>query len=214
MSIYMTETEQLEEIKKWWKKHQNWITSILSILLIGVAGFRYWNWHTEKTLQQASSTYDNMIVALSNNDDKSTQSYANQLVNEYSQTVYASAAHLTLAKVFVKNKEYKKASKELSQVAHQSKREVLSQLATLRLARLLIVQKSYDKALAELATLENSPYTALVDELKGDVFVATGKYLEADAAYHAAISLLQQEGVANQYLEMKSNAVIALLPKK
>lgn len=210
----MTETEQLEEIKKWWNKHQNWILGILSILLISVAGVRYWNWHIEKTLQQASSTYDNMIVAVSKNDDKSTQSYANQLVNEYSKTVYASAAHLTLAKVFVKNKEYEKASNELNQVAHHSKNEALRQQATLRFARLLIVQKSYDKALAELATLKSSPYTALIDELKGDVFVATGKYPEADTAYHDAISLLKVEGVGNQYLQMKSNAVIALLPKK
>ena len=207
----MTETEQLEEIKKWWLKHQSLITILLSLVLITVAGSRYWNWHVEKTMQQASTAYDNMMLASTNNDDKATQSYANQLINDYSQTVYATAAHLTLAKVFVKSKDYKKATDELSQVAQHAKVETLRQLATLRLARLLIAQKNYDNALTELASLEKSPYTSIVNQLKGDIFVAKGDYSKASALYQAAIKELQTQGVSNLYLEMKRNAVVSQL---
>ena len=211
MSVYMTEAEQLEIIKKWWLRHQNLITVCLALVVFLVAGYRYWNWHVEKTILQASTAYENMIAASTSHDDKSMQSYANQLIHFDDKTVYATAAHLLLAKIFVNQKDYQKAELELAHVAHHSKVEALKQLALIRLARLQLSQKQYDKALAELSTIAQSPYTSVVNELKGDVYSAKEEYLKADASYQSAMNDLASGGGANLLLEMKRNAVKAMI---
>ncbi len=214
MSVYMTEEEQLENIKKWWKRHQSVITTILSVVLIVVAGYRYWNWHVEKTTQQASIAYENMMISVSTHDDKSTQSYANQLVKNHEHTMYATAAHLTLAKVYVSAKNYPKAREELEHVAHHSKNASLKAVGTIRLARLLLSEQHYDNALTELASLDSPTYAPVINELKGDIFSAKGEYAKAEASYETAVKDGQLKGVYNRFLVMKHDAVAMMIDPK
>lgn len=211
MSVYMTEAEQLDLIKKWWLRHQNTITVCLAIIVLIVAGYRYWNWHIEKTMLQASTAYDNMMAASSSHDDKAIQSYANQLIHDHEKTVYASAAHLLLANVFVNQKDYQKAESELLHVAESSNMQALKQLASIRLARLLLSQKKYDEALDAVLVIGDSPYATVINELKGDIFSAKGEYAKADASYQLAMNEVTSDGNVNLLLEMKRNAVKAFL---
>ena len=101
----MTEDEQLEVMKKWWKRYGNLITIFISIVLLCVAGYRYMYWHQEKVKTQPSNAYEHMMVAFSNHNIKSVRSYANELIKDYNNTVYSDVAHMTLAKVYIeKNK--------------------------------------------------------------------------------------------------------------
>lgn len=210
----MTETEQLEEIKKWWLRNQSWISTSLFIILLVVSGYRYWSWHLEKTQEQASIAYQSMMHASLENDDKGTQSYANLLVNDYSKTVYASAAHLVLAKVFVGQEDFNKAVDELSVVAHHSKMDALKHVAVLRLARLYVSQKQYEKALKELESIEHSAYSTIGNELRGDIFVAKGDFSKAINSYAQALKEMQLSGAKNLYLEMKHGAVASMIQSK
>ena len=209
MSIYMTETEQLEAIKKWWKRYNNIITITLSIILLVIAGFKYWNWHQEKVNQQASTTYENLMLAFSNQDNKGVRGYANQLLKDYSDTVYSDAARLTLAKLFVLQEKYPKAKEELAYVANHSKMITLQQIAKIRLARLFTAEKSYDKALGELSEVESNAYMPVVNELRGDIYAATGQYQQAVVSYKKAITEAQAHGMGNLLLEMKTNEIAA-----
>lgn len=210
MSVYMTEEEQLEAIKKWWQKYSNVITVILSLVLLTVAGFKYWNWHEAKISMQASNAYEHLMVAFSNQDNKSVRSYANQLINEYGDTVYADAARLTLAKLFVTREKYEKARENLEYVAKNSKMTALKQVAKIRIARLFAAEKAYDKALAELTTVDDMAYMPVVNELKGDIYAATGKYQQAIISYKEAITEVRTNGMGNLFLEMKTNELAAL----
>ncbi|KTD36666.1 transmembrane protein [Legionella nautarum] len=210
MSVYMTEEEQLAAIKKWWNKYSNLITVILSALLLVFAGYRYWNWHQEKISTQASSAYERLMVAFSNQDNNGVQSYANQLIKDYGNTVYADAARLTLAKLFVSSDQFDKAQENLNYVATHSKMLALKQVAKLRMARLFAAQKAYDKALAELAIMDDSTYKPVVNELKGDIYAATGNYQQAIHSYKEAITEVRTNGMGNLFLEMKTNELAAL----
>jgi len=209
MSVYMTEEEQLQAIKKWWKRYQNAITIVLVIVLLMVSAYKYWNWHQEKITQQASNAYEHLMVAFSNQDNKGVRAYASQLLNDYSDTVYADAAHLTLAKLYVVRENYPKAQKELESVALHSKAPTLQQIAKIRLVRLFVAIKSYDKALSELETVEDKAYLPVVNELKGDIYAATGQYQEAVLFYRKAITEVQTHGMGNPFLEMKTNELFA-----
>ncbi|KTC64973.1 transmembrane protein (plasmid) [Legionella adelaidensis] len=210
MSVYMTEQEQIEAIKKWWQRYNGVITVIASLILLAIAGYKYWNWHQAKVAQEASNAYEHLIVAFSNQDNKGVRAYANQLLKEYNETVYADAARLTLAKLYTSREKYQDAITQLDYVAKHSKMTAFQQVAKIRMARILIADKSYDKALSELSQINDTAYSSVVNEIKGDVYAETGKYFEAIAAYRKAINEVQTQGMGNVFLEMKTNELAAL----
>jgi predicted negative regulator of RcsB-dependent stress response len=210
MSVYMTEAEQIEAIKKWWKRYSNVITIVLSVVLLSMSAYKYWNWHQEKINQQASNTYEQLMLASSNQDNKGVRAYANQLLNEYAQTVYADAARLTLAKLYVSKEKYSNAETELDYVANHAKMPELKDIAKIRLARLLATEQSYDKALEQLSHVGIDEYMPVVNELRGDIYAARKQYQEAVIAYRKAITQVQANGMGNLFLEMKTNELVAL----
>lgn len=205
MSVYMTEDEQLEVIKKWWKRYGNMVTVFLSLILLCIAGYRYMHWHQDKLKQQASITYENMMVSFSNQNIKEVRSYANQLIKDYDNSVYADVAHMTLAKIYVSKNKLAQAQSELQIVAEKSDMNSLKQIAKIRIARLLAAEKSYTNALKELSSIVDETYLPVINELKGDIYGATGQYQEAITAYRLAIDEVKTNGMGNLFLEMKTN---------
>lgn len=201
----MTEDEQLEAIKKWWKRYGNWVTIVLSAVLLCVAGYRYMNWHQAKVISQASEAYEHMMVAFSNHDIKSVRSYANQITNDYNSTVYADVAHMTLAKVYIEKSKLAEAKTELQAVANNSRMPPLKQIAKIRIARILTAEKEYANALNELSSIDDNIYLPVINELKGDIYGATGQYQNAINAYRLAITEVKSNGLGNLFLEMKTN---------
>ncbi|USQ12643.1 tetratricopeptide repeat protein [Legionella lytica] len=207
MSVYMTEEEQLESIKKWWKRYGNIVFVIISVILFSIAGYRYFTWHQGKLTQQASIAYEQMMIALSNNNTKAVKSFANELIKDHSKSVYADAAHMTLAKVYVSKNKLEQAQSELRIVADNSKLRTLKQIAKIRLARILVANKSYANALSELSKVEDATYLPVINELKGDIYGATGKYEEAMNSYKQAMDEVKVNGMGNLFLEMKTNEI-------
>lgn len=207
MSVYMTEEEQLDAIKRWWGRYGSFITVLISLILLLIAGYNYWRWHSYKVTQQASNTYEQLMLAFSNQDDKKTQSFANQLIKNYGKTIYADAAQLTLAKQSVQKHQYSEAKTHLKTVAAHASMPALKQIANIRLARLLTAEQAYDEALDALRRLEDQAYTPMVNEIKGDIYAATGRYPQAIAAYRKAMNQAQSKGLGNLFLEMKTNAL-------
>ncbi|HHF7365500.1 TPA: YfgM family protein [Legionella bozemanae] len=207
MSVYMTEEEQLESIKKWWKQYGNLVTVVLSLILFGIAGYRYLHWHQAKITQQASVAYEQMMVALSNQNIKGVRAYANELIHQHSSTVYADAAHLTLAKIYVSKNKLDTATDELKAVATNSKMPALKQIAKIRMARIFAAEKSYTNALNELSSIDDKTYLPVINELKGDIYGATGQYQEAMSSYKLALDEVKNNGMGNLFLEMKTNEI-------
>jgi predicted negative regulator of RcsB-dependent stress response len=203
----MTEDEQLEAIKKWWTRYQRPVTIVLSIVLAVVAGWRYWQWHADKVTQQASYTYEQLMMAFAQKDDKAVQAYAKQLSTEYRQTVYADVAHLAMAHYFVTHEQLNDAKNELNDVITHGNMPALQEVAAIRVARILISEKSYDAALNTLNELQTKHsdmvYAAKINELKGDIYAATGRAVKAQNFYQAAQVDVQKKGVNNAFLDMK-----------
>lgn len=210
MSVYMTEEEQLKVMKQWWTKHSTKITMILSVILLMVSAYKYWNWHLDKTKQAASNAYEQLMLAYSNQDNKAIKAYANELISNFAHTVYGDAAHLVLAKIAVSKEKYAKAKQELGFVVEHSNVSALKQIAKMRLARVLATEKEYEAALQQLSQIDNDAYLAAISELKGDIYASLGRFQEAVAAYQVAMKESKGEGVANVFLEMKSNELAAM----
>ncbi len=214
MSVYMTEAEQIDAIKSWWKRYNNLITVILSLVLLAMSGYKYWHWHQEKISQQASNAYEHLMASFSSQDNKGVRAYAGQLITDYGQTIYADAARLTLAKLYIARENYKQAQAELDYVATNSPTVALKQIATIRLARLFASRAAYDEALARLSQVDSGVYLPLANELRGDIFAARGQYTNATLAYKKAMSDARMNGMGNLFLEMKRNELAAMTQSK
>jgi predicted negative regulator of RcsB-dependent stress response len=210
MSIYMTEDEQIEAIKKFWKKYNTLIIVTISLILFIASGVKYWYWHQNKITVQASKTYEQLMVAFSNQDNKSVKSYANELIEDYHSTVYADVARFALAKLYIERGQYDKAIETLKVAMETAHSKALKQVAKLRIARLLVSKEAYKPALLTLAAVDDPGYLPLINELKGDIYSSMGNYQKAVMAYQMAIKETRAQGMGNLFLEMKTNEMVAL----
>lgn len=209
MSVYMTEEEQLQAIKSWWKKNNGIILTIVTIMLLIVAGYRYWNWYSEGQKVQASVAYEHLMVALSNKDNKVVRAYANQIIENHNHTVYSDIAHLTLAKLWIAKDKLDEANMEFKIVADESKMPALKQVAKLRLSRVLAMKKDYNAALNVLSVVDDNAYGLIINELKGDIYAKSGEYKKAISYYKLAMNEAKSHNMGNLFLEMKTNELEA-----
>jgi predicted negative regulator of RcsB-dependent stress response len=214
LNIYLNEYEQWDALKNWWKKYNAIIIMSISLILLSLSAYKYWNWHLEKRNVQASNSYEHMMLASANHQSKQIVHYATELVKQYPESIYSDAARLTLAKTAVLNHDYAKAEAELQIVAKEGKLPELADVAKIRLARIWLVQKKYTEALKILEGMQAKVYRPLVDELKGDIYTSMNQFDKAVGFYRKALAEVQDYGVGNLFLEMKSNDLTAVSDQK
>jgi predicted negative regulator of RcsB-dependent stress response len=209
-NMYLNEYEQWNALKKWWHKYNGIIILAFSMILLSISAYKYWRWHEESKLQFASNLYEQMMLASANHQNKQIKDLANQLVRDYPKSIYADAARLNLAKIAVAAKNYDKAEAALKWVAENSQTSELADVAKIRLARVWLAKQQYKDALGILKNMHSKAYLPLVDELRGDIYTAMNQYDKAVDFYRKALSEVQNYGVGNLFLEMKSNDSVAV----
>lgn len=201
MEVYSTEQEQIALLKKWLKTYAPPV--ILGILIAIGIGFGWNRWHSAniQTTEAASVVYVNMIGATLDHLDSEAGLMANSLIQKYSNTPYAQFASLLLAKQAAENGAYDEAAKRLSWVIDKTDIVPIKQLAKIRLARVNIAAGKPQDALDELNTVDDRAYIGMIDETRGDAYMALKQTAKAKAAYQAAQTALPPS--ATGLIEMK-----------
>ena len=206
MSELKTEEEQIEAFKTWWKKNGTSLVLAVSVGVAGYFGFQAWQQNQESHLAEASSLFESMSQAatdLSEEKNLKTVSFiADQLVNDFDDTGYATFAHLFQAKVDVVAEDYDAAIDTLNEAKESTDDITLKAISDLRISKVLVHQGELDKALTQLAMINLTEFDSLKLELKGDVLLAQGKTQEARASYQAARNALTQQ-TQNPLLDIK-----------
>lgn len=206
-ALDLEEQEQLEALKAWWKRWGNYLIFGVSAVLLSIAGYQYWTYHTNKQAAEASSHYDSMRQALEAGDMKSAKEQGALLVDKFAGTPFASRAAMLMASANVQGRDVKSAKAQLEWVIEHSKEAALRDVSRLRLAGLLLDEKQYDAALKQLSASHTDAYGARFDDLKGDVYLAQGKNAEARAAYSAAFAKLKEGNPLRGVVEMKLDSL-------
>ncbi len=202
MNDYVTDDEQVERIKKWWADNGSSVIFGLVIGIGGLVGWRYWVDYRLNTNAEASIHFDNMIQAVENKNRQQAIDEGFKIIDEYDSTAYAELAHLTLARVYVEQKEFDKAAQQLQAVIDSKPEQPVEMLARERLAAVQLQMGQLDQALATLNVEYPKPFAAAFEELKGDILAAKGDVQAAKAAYQSA--KLAQPAPANpQFLQQK-----------
>jgi predicted negative regulator of RcsB-dependent stress response len=207
---YLSEKEQWEAIKGWFRENGLWIVAGIAVGALGIGGWRWWDSHLDQVGREASGKYEQMLAALGRGDRTEALVLLGDLEHNYSSSPYVDQAKLAAAGVYVNVNELDKANTELQAVIQHSKDPHLALLARLRLARVQIAQQKPDDALATLNGVEPGAFASRFHEVRGDADYAKGDKAGALNEYRAARGMDVGSGVTDtSLLDLKISDLVA-----
>lgn len=185
---YRTEEEQIAIFAQWWKENGQ---SLVIGVALSLAAFFAWNGWQKNQLQEnesASVEYE-ILLNLSSESDASLNAVrekADSIKAEYSNTFYADAASLLLAKQAADESDWLTAQAELEALLARRPDDALEYTARLRLAKIYYNNEDYDAGLKQLREPIPSSYKIAFYETKGDILRDKGDIEKAAEAYKEA----------------------------
>ncbi len=204
MDVYLSEQEQIQKIKDWWKKYGTSVLVALVVFAGATFGWRYWHKYETKKSEAASVIYEQMMSSDLSNNDNDFQLYAQHLIKDYKHTPYASLAALMQAGEAVENKKLDAAQTSLQWVIDNSGNKSFREIARIRKARVLVSLNQPQQALQILQKTDDASYQSLADEVTGDAYLLMNKKDKALKAYQNAIKN-STAGINTAILTMKVN---------
>lgn len=212
MSVHLSEEEQLEVLKRWWKDYGRTVTLAVLVAVIGYFGYTTWQDQKLQKAEKASEVYEQLLKLanaepgkiLTDSDKATIAHLAGELKDGNSQSMYAHSAAFFLAKLAVDDNKLDAAADELKWVLSAKPEVATEQLARLRLARVLTAQKAYADALAQLSPEPANAFTSEYAEARGDILKLQGDLDAARTAFEKALAATDpQQQERYMLLQMK-----------
>lgn len=187
MSTHLSEEEQVEALKKWWKDNGKSIIGGAVVGLALVGGWQGWQQYTRGQAEQAAGYYSEFVTSARSGNAAQVAEQAKRLQSEFGDSAYAVYAALEQAKLAYGNGEPAQAREHLQWAIDHAGDPALAQVARLRLARLLLDQGDLAAAGAVAAQASGDAFAGQFAELRGDLALAAGDLAAAGAAYREAL---------------------------
>jgi predicted negative regulator of RcsB-dependent stress response len=198
---YLSEKEQIEQIRQWWRENGWYLVGGALLAGIGYFGYDQYQAYQNRRAEEAAALYMQLQQDLED-DRPGTDELLARLTSEYEGSPYTDQARLLLARErLVLDPE--RARAELRQVVDSSRDPGLVMIARLRLARVLAYQERYDDALAVIDVEDPGQFLARLSEIRGDIYAAQGEIQLARAAYTGALTGAGAEYLDRDFLQMK-----------
>ncbi len=207
MDEFLSDKEQVERLKKWWLENYKSILAGVIIAAAIIFGWRWWQHRTQVRSLTASMMYNQMGAVLAANNGPPALKIANELIDNYSDTPYASQAALTMAQHDIGMDKPDDAMQMFTWVVNHSKDDGLKLLANLRLARVKLMVGDPQAALDVLARMQPGGFAALYDDLRGDAYLKLGQADKARTAYQQALSLWTVDMGDKSLVQMKLDSL-------
>ncbi len=209
MDDYLSEKEQIQQIRKWWSENGPYIIAGLVIGVLGLVGWNYWQDYRSTRAQNASIEYEALAVAVESGDQNAANVALATLKTEYSMTPYLPQARLMMARLAVEQGDAEEATTQLRAAVAETDDAELAQVARIRLARVLLSSGDTDGALAALDLAAAGVFAARFHELRGDIFGARGDTEAARESYGEALAAGGNGLVNPRSVQMKLDALPA-----
>ena len=208
MAVYdLEEQDQLDDLKAWWNRWNNLITTIALIIALALAGWQAWRWWNARQAEEASALFAGLSQAARANDLPKAKDAVLALEDKFARTGYAARGALLLAKMQFDAGDAPAASAQLQWLIDRSSESDLKDIARYRMAEIHLNQKQYDDALKVLDAKHGDPYAGLYADLRGDALAAAGRTADARAAYVTALAKLDAKSPYRTYVQVKLQAV-------
>ncbi len=214
MALQASEEETIENLKNWWNESGKRLVLIGVALLVAYLSFLLLQNSKISTLEVASDLYEevlsNAVLEPGTFPDEEQSAriieLSAQLKEEHSASIYAQFASLFSAQQLVRNGDLNGAEISLQWVLDNQEDGLFSTrddglvLATsLRLGRVILAKGEAERALTFVNGVDPKTFESGFAELRGDIYVAMDRFVDAREAYIAA----QQSGSVSDVLRMK-----------
>ena len=207
MDEYLSEKEQLEQIRQWISDYGWYVVGGVAIGLLSLFGYQRYQGGVAQSAESAAALYRELEAAVEDDDMSEAERVLAALQAEYVGSPYTDNAALMLARMALVS-DTDRAIDVLRGVLESSPDEEISMIARLRLARVLAWREQHDEAL-ELLSVENpGPFAARISEIRGDVLLARGDTDGARAEYTTALITPGSEAIDRSFLQMKLSSLI------
>ncbi|HVF64147.1 MAG TPA: tetratricopeptide repeat protein [Casimicrobiaceae bacterium] len=208
MAVYdLEEQEKLDDLKAFWRRWGNAISTIIVAISLVFVGVQAWRWYQDKRAADAAVLYGAVAQGVRSNDVPKARDAMAQLADSYKRTGYAPRAALLYAKLAWDQGDRAGAKAQLQWVLDNAAEDELKQVARYRLAQALLGEKQVEQALATLDAKHAEPFAGLYADLRGDALSVAGRVGEAKAAYQLALSKLDQKSPYRNYVQLKLDAL-------
>ena len=198
MSDYLSDEEQLARMKSWWGEYGTTVIISISIAVVVIVGWRWWQVQQAESIAAASDVFDAYVLA----DESGKPELADELADNFAGSAYHTFVLFEQAKVAVDAGDLGTAQTQLQSAIENAPDDILRDLARIRLAKVLRGLDQQDAALAVLDAIASAGHRAWALETQGDIYASLGDVEQAHKAYSAAVQSLT-DGIDRPLLKMK-----------
>ncbi|MEP7328574.1 MAG: tetratricopeptide repeat protein [Betaproteobacteria bacterium] len=208
MAVYdLEEQDQLDDLKAWWTRWGNAVTTVALVIALALAGWQAWRWYSGKQAEEASALFAGLAQAARTNDLAKAKDAVKELEDRFARSGYASRGALILARMQFDAADTAAASTQLQWVIDRADEIELKEIARYRMAEVHLHQKQYDEALKVLDAKHGDAFAGLYADLRGDALAAAGRTADARTAYETALAKLDAKSPYRTYVQVKLQAV-------
>ena len=219
---HLSEDEQLESLKKWWRDYGVITVAIITISVGGYFGSIFYKENKQEQSETASSKYQDMMeISLVSPGQKlgATQyglveNLASELKGSFESSQYANYAALLMAKLYVEKNDLDAAIQELNWALDHSD-ESLGLIVKLRLARVEASRGNIDLAQSIISDVNPKTMASAYSEAQGDFYMLKKDTIAAYDSYLLALVQSQDHDSPHiRALKLKLNQVTPLPNQK
>lgn len=214
MALNAAEEETIESLKKWWDENGKQLLLMVVVVLASYSAWLYWQNSRTATAEAASDLYEEILslavtapgVPVSEMNSSRILELSEQLRTEHSASMYAMFGSLFAAQQYVATNQLDEAEAALQWILDNQQDGLFNRsdqglvlTANLRLGRIILARGDAERALTLVNGIDPKTFEAGFAELRGDIYVAMGRVVDARDAYLAA----QQAGSNSDGLRMK-----------
>ena len=85
MAYNLEEQEQIATLKAFWNQYGNFILTLITIVLLAIAGWRGWGWYQSRQAADASAVYEQLKSAVQAKDAAKVKDAAGTLFEKYGE---------------------------------------------------------------------------------------------------------------------------------
>lgn len=187
---YETEEQQIEALRRWWT--ENGKSVILGVFLGAavIGGWQFFRYHQKNQALAASDEFGKVMNGLDSGEIPA-EALAS-LEKDHGKSLYGVMARLAAARDAVQQGDLASAEAQLRAAADNSEITEIGQIASIRLARVLGAAGKFDEGLSALPAGGPEQFAAMIEEVRGDLYLGKGDAASARAAYQKALDSTQQ----------------------
>lgn len=203
MDEYLSEKEQLEQIREWWREYGWYLIGGIALGALLLLGLNQYRAYQQGQIAAAAAIYDELAVAVVDRAEVRATELLGELRADYPTSPYADQGGLLVASLKLDAQDLEGALAELRRVMETTSDDELALVAQQRLIRVLIQMERYDDALAAIDAAEPGRFASRFTELRGDALLAQGNIDAARTAYLEAYNSEYADVVDRNVLQMK-----------